>query len=148
MKERKGGGEKGEEIEKGEEREGEERGKIKTEITVPLIDNSNSGMDIRSAEKALEYALLKRKDERREKLILVLGEEAAQVCEGLPPEAVRDFVAEHGKKFEKILLVGERMRSVKAGNVLYADSLPDGLSKAAELAGENDLVISCVKCFR
>lgn len=123
-------------------------GKRKTELTVPLIDNSNSGMDIRSAETALEYALLKRKDERREKLILVLGEEAAQVCEGLPPEAVRDFVAEHGNKFEKILLVGERMRSVKALNVLYADSLPEGLSKAAELAGKNDLVISCVKCFR
>lgn len=122
--------------------------KRKTEITVPLIDNSNSGLDIRSAEKALEYALLKRKDERREKLILILGEEAAQVCEGLPPETVRTFVAEHGNKFEKILLVGERMRRVKAENVLYADSLPEGLSKAADLAGENDLVISCVKCFR
>ncbi|WP_269850250.1 hypothetical protein [Methanosarcina horonobensis] len=32
-----------------------------------LIDNSNSGMDILSAEKALEYALLKKKDEKKEK---------------------------------------------------------------------------------
>ena len=49
---------------------------------VALIDNSNSGMDILSAEKALEYALLKKKDEKKGSIILVLGEEASQVCEG------------------------------------------------------------------
>ncbi len=32
---------------------------------ISLIDNSNSGMDILSAEKALDYALLKRKDEKK-----------------------------------------------------------------------------------
>ena len=58
---------------------------------IALIDNSNSGMDILSAEKALEYALLKKKDEKKEGIILVLGEEASQVCEGLPPESVQVF---------------------------------------------------------
>ncbi|WP_440956323.1 coenzyme F430 synthase [Methanosarcina sp. Mfa9] len=113
-----------------------------------LIDNSNSGMDIRSAEKALEYALLKKKDERKQKIFIVLGEEAAQVCEGLPPEAVQGFVEKYGKKFERIVLVGERMRAIKAGNVTYAASLPEGLSEASKLAGKADIIISSVKCFR
>ncbi len=115
---------------------------------IALIDNSNSGMDIRSAEKALEYALLKKKDERKQKIFLVLGEEAAQVCEGLPPEAVQGFVKKYGKKFERIVLVGERMRDIRAGNVAYAASLPEGLSKASKLAGKTDIIISSVKCFR
>ncbi|MFY1111540.1 MAG: coenzyme F430 synthase [Methanosarcinaceae archaeon] len=115
---------------------------------IALIDNSNSGMDIRSAEKALEYALLKKKDERKQKIFIVLGEEAAQVCEGLPPEAVQVFVEKYGKKFEHIVLVGERMRDIKAGNVAYAASLPEGLSEASKLAGKADIIISSVKCFR
>ncbi len=115
---------------------------------ITLIDNSNSGMDIRSAEKALEYALLKKKDERMQKIYLVLGEEAAQVCEGLPPEAVQGFVEKYGKKFERIFLVGERMRGIKAGNTAYAASLPEGLSEASKLAGKDDIIISSVKCFR
>ena len=115
---------------------------------IALIDNSNSGMDIRSAEKALEYALLKKKDERKHKMYIVLGEEAAQVCEGLPPEAVQGFVEKYGKKFERIVLVGERMRDIRAGNVTYAASLPEGLSEASKLAGKTDIIISSVKCFR
>lgn len=115
---------------------------------IALIDNSNSGMDIRSAEKALEYALLKKKDERKEKIYIVLGEEAAQVCEGLPPEAVQGFVERYGNKFERIFLVGERMRGIRAGNVAYAASLPEGLSEASKLAGKADIIISSVKCFR
>ncbi|HII00146.1 TPA: coenzyme F430 synthase [Methanosarcinaceae archaeon] len=115
---------------------------------IALIDNSNSGMDIRSAEKALEYALLKKKDERKHKMYIVLGEEAAQVCEGLPPEAVQGFVEKYGKKFELIVLVGERMRDIRAGNVTYAASLPEGLSEASKLAGKTDIIISSVKCFR
>jgi len=115
---------------------------------IALIDNSNSGMDIRSAEKALEYALLKKKDERKGKIFIVLGEEAAQVCEGLPPETVQGFVEKYGKKFERILLVGERMRGIKAGNATYAASLPEGLSEASKLAGKADIIISSVKCFR
>ncbi|MCQ1536716.1 coenzyme F430 synthase [Methanosarcina sp. KYL-1] len=115
---------------------------------IPLIDNSNSGMDIRSAEKALEYALLKKKDEKRGGIFLVLGEEAAQVCEGLPPEDVQGFVEKYGMKCRHIFLVGERMQAVKAKNASYAASLPEGLSMASELAGPEDIILSSVKCFR
>ena len=115
---------------------------------IALIDNSNSGMDILSAEKALEYALLKKKDEKKRGIILVLGEEASQVCDGLPPASVQNFVEKFGIKCRQIILVGERMKTVVARNTSYADSLPEGLSKASELAGGNDIILSSVKCFR
>jgi len=115
---------------------------------IALIDNSNSGMDILSAEKALEYALLKKKDEKKRGIILVLGEEASQVCEGLSPASVQNFVEKFGTKCRQIILVGERMKTVVARNTSYADSLPEGLSKASELAGGDDIILSSVKCFR
>jgi len=115
---------------------------------VSMIDNSNSGMDILSAEKALEYALLKKKDEKKSSIILVLGEEASQVCEGLPPASVQGFIEKFGTKCGHIILVGERMRAVTAKNASYAGSLPEGLSKASELAGTGDIILSSVKCFR
>jgi len=115
---------------------------------VSLIDNSNSGMDILSAEKALDYALLKRKDEKKKGIILVLGEEASQVCEGLPPELVQGFVEKFGAKCKQVILVGERMKVVNEKNVSYARNLPEGLSKASEFAGGDDIILSSVKCFR
>ncbi|HWR25863.1 MAG TPA: hypothetical protein VN278_06460 [Methanosarcina sp.] len=113
-----------------------------------LIDNSNSGMDILSAEKALEYALLKKKDEKKEGIILILGEEASQVCEGLPPASVQDFMDKFGTKCRKVILVGERMKTVFAKNAFYASNLPEGLSKASKLAERGDILLSSVKCFR
>jgi UDP-N-acetylmuramyl pentapeptide synthase len=115
---------------------------------VALIDNSNSGMDILSAEKALEYALLKKKDEKKRGIILVLGEEASQVCEGLLPASVQGFVEKFGTKCRQIILVGARMKAVNARYVIYADSLPEGLAKASEFAGKDDIILSSVKCFR
>lgn len=115
---------------------------------VSMIDNSNSGMDILSAEKALEYALLKKKDEKKRDIILVLGEEASQVCEGLPPASVQRFVEKFGTKYRHIVLVGERMQAVVTKNASYAGSLPEGLSKALEFAGTEDIILSSVKCFR
>jgi len=115
---------------------------------ISLIDNSNSGMDILSAEKALDYALLKRKDEKKKGIILVLGEEASQVCEGLPPELVQGFVEKFGTKCKQVILVGERMKPVNGKNISYARGLPEGLSKASEFAGGDDIILSSVKCFR
>jgi len=115
---------------------------------IPLIDNSNSGMDILSAEKALDYALFKKKDEKKENIILLLGEEASQVCEGLPPESVQSFVEKFGTKCRQIILVGERMKAVTGKNVSYSRNLPEGLLRASEFAESDDIIISSVKCFR
>ena len=80
-------------------------------------------MDILSAEKALEYALLKKKRRKKRSVILVLGEEASQVCEGLPPASVQKFVEKSGTKCGQIILVGERMQEVTAKNASYAGSI-------------------------
>ena len=79
---------------------------------------------------------------------MVLGEEAAQVCEGLPPEDVSGFLRRQGKNIDELVFVGERMRAVKHKNAHYADSLTQGLSVASEIASADDLILSCVKCFR
>ncbi len=112
-----------------------------------LIDNSNSGMNIISVKKSLEYAnTLQIKKKGR--IIMVLGEEAAQVCEGLLPEDVLKFLQQQGKNIDELVLVGERMRAVKHKNAHYADSLTQGLSVASGIASGDDLILSCVKCFR
>jgi len=40
------------------------------------------------------------------------------------------------------------MQAIAAKNASYAGSLPEGLSKASELAGTEDIILSSVKCFR
>jgi len=40
------------------------------------------------------------------------------------------------------------MKTIATTNTSYADSLPEGLSKASELAGGDDIILSSVKCFR
>src|SRR5690606_29320750 len=101
-----------------------------------------------SAEKALEYALLKKEDERKGNINLVLGEEASQVGEGLPPETVQCFVEKLGTKRSQVILVGERMRTISRKNISYAGNLHEGLLKASKFAGGVDIILSSVKCFR
>ncbi|WMW25521.1 coenzyme F430 synthase [Methanolobus sediminis] len=112
-----------------------------------LIDNSNSGMDIRSAERSLDYAL-NRIEDKDSGVIMVLGEEAAQVCEGLPPEQVSEFVKQRNADLSGLILVGERMQNIGNGNSTYASGLEEGLEIATGMASEKDIIISCVKCFR
>ncbi len=108
-----------------------------------LIDNSNSGLDIRTAEKALEFS-----KEQGKRIVMVLGEEAKEVCEGLPPEDVKRFIDNHRDELLALILVGERMRPLIANNIHYANDLKTGLEIAQGLTGEKDIILSCVKCFR
>ncbi|MDK2825600.1 MAG: coenzyme synthetase [Methanolobus sp.] len=112
-----------------------------------LIDNSNSGMDIKSAERSLDYALSRLEDENSG-IIMVLGEEAAQVCEGLPPEHVSEFVKRCIDDLSTLILVGERMQNVENGKFICANGLEEGLEMARGIASEKDIILSCVKCFR
>jgi len=110
-----------------------------------LIDNSNSGMDIRSVERSLAYALEKKSAGR---IVMILGEEAAQVCEGLPPRDVSGFVKQRSRDIDELILVGERMRALECENAHYAATLTDGLSSAVKITTAGDIILSCVKCFR
>ena len=112
-----------------------------------LIDNSNSGMDIRTAQKALKYA---QEDEGR--IVMVLGEEAKEVCEGLDPAGVKRFINSHLNELVALVLVGERMKpfamDAKDTKIYYALDLPSGITLAESLTKEKDIILSCVKCFR
>jgi UDP-N-acetylmuramyl pentapeptide synthase len=111
-----------------------------------LIDNSNSGMDIKSAEKALEYA---KTEEAR--IVMVLGEEAKEVCEGLEPAGVERFIEKHLDEIYSLVLVGERMKPLASKNInkiYHAGDLSEGIGFARQLTREKDIIISCVKCFR
>ena len=111
-----------------------------------MVDNSNSGMNINSVVHALEYARNIAKTGNR--LVLALGEEAKQVCEGLDPGDVSTFTIEHGSDVDDIILVGERMEGISGNNIHHADSLDRAIEIAESLTKENDIIISCVKCFR
>lgn len=111
-----------------------------------MVDNSNSGMNINSVGHALEYA--RNIAKTGNKLVLALGEEAKQVCEGLNPEDVSTFTIEHGSDVNDIILVGERMECISGNNIHHADSLDRAIEMAESLTKENDIIISCVKCFR
>ena len=111
-----------------------------------MVDNSNSGMNINSVGHALEYARNIAKTDNR--LVLALGEEAKQVCEGLDPEDVSTFTIEHGSDVDDIILVGERMEGINGNNIHHANSLDRAIEMAVSLTKENDIIISCIKCFR
>jgi len=112
-----------------------------------LIDNSNSGMDIRTVQKALKYA-----QEEGGRIVMVLGEEAKEVCEGLDPSGVERFINNHLNELGALILVGERMKplAVEAKDTkrYYAGDLPGGIELAKSLTKEKDIILSCVKCFR
>ena len=111
-----------------------------------LIDNSNSRMNIKNAEKALEYA----KSESG-RIVMVLGEEAKEVCEGLDPKGVERFIDKRLDELHSLVLVGERMKpfvSKNINNIYYAANLSKGIELAQKITNEKDIIVSCVKCFR
>jgi UDP-N-acetylmuramyl pentapeptide synthase len=124
----------------------EGRMKKKSLDGIILIDNSNSGTDIRTAEKALEYS----KNEG-ERIVMVLGEEAKEVCEGLDPSGVERFIRNHLDELAALILVGERMKPFVENDpkkIYHANDLPGGIELAMSLTKEKDIILSCVKCFR
>ncbi|MCE8423718.1 MAG: coenzyme F430 synthase [Candidatus Methanoperedens sp.] len=111
-----------------------------------MIDNSNSGMDIKSAEKALIYS-----KNSGNGVVMVLGEEAKEVCEGLDPAGVKRFIDVHLDELIALVLVGERMLPLgqkNADKIYYANDLSKGIELAARLMHDDDVILSCVKCFR
>jgi hypothetical protein len=103
-------------------------------------------MDIKGAEKALDYS---KTEEGR--IVMVLGEEAKEVCEGLDPSKVERFIEKHLDEIYAFVLVGERMKPLTSKNInkiYHAGDLSEGIEFAQQLTHEKDTIISCVKCFR
>ncbi len=108
-----------------------------------LIDNSSSGLKIVDAEAALIEGL-----DPDKKVVLVIGEHAAQVCEGLPPEDIEWLANKYSDKIDSFILVGERMKHIGTDKAIYCSNLDEGITTALALTSEKDTIISCVKCFR
>ncbi len=103
-----------------------------------LLDNSNSGLSIGGVERALEAV-----EEDEGWKVLVVGEEAYNVCEGLDPEKVKSLLSD--ARFDEAVLVGDRLRTE---GYAHADGLEAGLALALEKTEPGDTIISCVKTWR
>jgi UDP-N-acetylmuramoylalanine--D-glutamate ligase len=103
-----------------------------------LLDNSNSGLSFEGIESALAIA-----EEHEGRKVLVIGEEAYNVCDGLDPR--RAFMVIDNAGVDDVVVVGERLRT---GGYPSSDSLKEGLAMALERTSSGDLIVSCVKTWR
>ena len=110
-----------------------------------LLDNSNSGLSIDGVERALDAV-----EEDEGWKVLVVGEEAYNVCDGLDPEKVLTLLSD--ARFDEAVLVGDRLRrdgeQLSSKGCAHADSLEAGLALALEKTEPGDTIISCVKTWR
>ena len=134
-----------------------------------ILDNSNSGLTIHSAETSLNYMTEKYLNKKSPNydadntgdVWLIIGEEDKTVCEGLEPEDIEALLRNYAEMIQNIILVGSRIKSnmenqtnadsseeLKFETALYADTFKDGMKKALENAKEGDIIIAAVKCFR
>jgi UDP-N-acetylmuramyl pentapeptide synthase len=103
-----------------------------------LLDNSSSGLSIKGVERALDAV-----EEDEGWKVLVVGEEAYNVCDGLDPSKVLALMDD--ARFDEVILVGDRMR---LDGHQHAGCLDDGLAMALEHTSAGDTIISCVKTWR
>ncbi len=116
----------------------EGRMKLTTLEDRDLLDNSNSGLSFEGIESALAIA-----GEHEGRKVLVIGEEAHNVCDGLDPR--RAFMIIGKARVDDVVLVGERLST---GEYPASGSLKEGLALALERTSPGDLIISCVKTWR
>ncbi len=117
------------------------RMKVEREDTLTIYDHSNSGLKISDISRALDRVAGFR-------LGLVVGEEAATVCEGMDIFGLIDLLRLRRDEIDLLILVGERMLpwAQKLG-AKTAPNLEAGRSLAKQ-ARELDRLLLCVKCFR
>jgi coenzyme F430 synthetase len=108
-----------------------------------LIDNSNSGLDELSIKQAIRYGLTFKK--AGHKAVLVIGEEAKNVCDGIAPETLVSLA--QNDALDHVVAVGDQTRTFGQG-VERANDLESALRKALALTSARDVIISCVKMWR
>ncbi len=108
-----------------------------------LIDNSNSGLDELSIKQAIRYGLTFKK--AGHKVVLVIGEEAKNVCDGIAPEALVSLA--QNDAVDEVVFVGDHMHTF-GESVVRTDNLESALRKALTLTKARDVIISCVKMWR
>ncbi len=108
-----------------------------------IVDNSNSGMTITSAESAIEHARRIAGDSGAAKVVLIIGIEEYNVCEGLDLEKVVELIERNSDFVDSVITVG-----VNSDSAHRATDLNMGMDLAITQTGAGDMIISCVKCFR
>lgn len=108
-----------------------------------LIDNSNSGLDELSIKQAIRYGLTFKK--AGHKVVLVIGEEAKNICDGIAPETLVSLA--QNDAVDDVVFVGDHMHTFRK-SVVRTDNLESALRKALALTNESDVIISCIKMWR
>ena len=108
-----------------------------------IVDNSNSGMTIASAESAIEHARRIAGDSGAAKVVLIIGIEEYNVCEGLDLEKAVELIERNSDFVDSVITVG-----VNSDSAHRVTNLNSGMDLAMNQTGEGDMIISCVKCFR
>jgi UDP-N-acetylmuramyl pentapeptide synthase len=117
------------------------RMRVERENALTIYDHSNSGLKVSDIARALDRVAGGR-------LGLVVGEEAATVCEGMDIPRLIDLLRLRRDEIDLLILVGERM--FPWAQELGAKTAPDlaGGRSLAKEAREPDRLLLCVKCFR
>ena len=103
-----------------------------------VIDNSNSGMNIPSAESAIDHA---RRIADKGMVVMIIGIEEYNVCEGLDTDEVAGLIERNRDFIDRFITVGIE-------SDCEADDRDSGVAMAMDLTKAGDTIISCVKCFR
>ncbi len=103
-----------------------------------VVDNSNSGMNISSAESAIDHV---RRIADKGRVVMIIGIEEYNVCEGLDTDEVVGLIGRNRDFIDRFITVGIE-------SDCEADDLDSGMAMAMDLTEAGDTIISCVKCFR
>jgi len=121
-----------------------------------LVDNSNSGTKLRFlgealalAESIAEKQKQENKEKRRREKVLIVGEEARYVCEGIDFDELHGIIEEKHAEFTKIIVVADNFSGVfPYENVIILKSLQEALEEAVKSTGEGAIIVSMVKTWR
>jgi len=81
--------------------------------------------------------------------VLIVGEEARYVCEGVGVDELRKIVEAKHAEFTKIIVVGDNFSGVfPYENVIISKSLQEALEEAVKSTGEGAIIVSMVKTWR
>ncbi|MHC1574308.1 MAG: coenzyme F430 synthase [Candidatus Methanogasteraceae archaeon] len=103
-----------------------------------VVDNSNSGMNIPSAESAIDHV---RRIAGDGKIVMIIGIEEYNVCEGLDTDEAVELIGRNRDFIDRFITVGIE-------SDCEADDQDSGMAMAMGLTEAGDTIISCVKCFR
>jgi len=114
-----------------------------------LVDNSNSGTKLRFLGEALALAERFKRQKQGQEKVLIVGEEARYVCEGVSVDELRKIVEAKHAEFTKIIVVGDNFSDVfPYENVIISKSLQEALEEAVKSTGEGAIIVSMVKTWR